>query len=105
MPPRKTPLRVVKPDESAPAAKPKPPSSVVSALESGGRVDELRAMQMRVARAIDDPNTPARDLASLTRRQIEIGREIDAIEKAAEEEAAEDAAAATPDEPWDAANI
>jgi hypothetical protein len=28
---------------------------------------------------MDDPNTPARDLAALSRRQLEIGKEIEAI--------------------------
>ena len=36
-------------------------------------------MRRRIARALDDPNTPGRDLASLSRRQLEIGKEIEAI--------------------------
>lgn len=36
-------------------------------------------MRRRLAVALDDPNTPARDLAALSRRQLEIGKEIEAI--------------------------
>jgi hypothetical protein len=35
---------------------------------------------------MDDPNTPARDLAALSRRQLEIGREIEAIVVAEDED-------------------
>ena len=76
---------------------------VEDAAEAGDRLAELQAMRLRVARAIDDPNTPPRDLAALTRRQMEMGREIEAIEKAAEEEAREHDGAAIEDEAWDAA--
>lgn len=71
---RKTPLRAVAPDETR-AALP----SILEAAEAGSRLDELRAMRRRLARALDDPNTAARDLAALSRRQIEIGRDIEAI--------------------------
>ena len=99
---QKPDLRIVADGDSG-SAKAKRPSTVVAAIETGSRVDELRAMQLRVARAIDDPLTPARDLAALTRRQIEIGREIDAIEREAEEEAREHEA--TPDDEWDASAV
>ena len=72
MPARK-PLRAVTEDE-----KPRP-SSILEAAEQGSRIEELRAMRRRIARAMDDPNTPARDLAALSRRQLEIGKEIEAI--------------------------
>lgn len=98
---RKTPLRAVQDGEKPPAAK--KPGTVTQAAEDGTRLDELKAMRLRVARAIDDPNTPARDLAALTRRQIEMGKEIEAIEKAAEEDAREQSEAA--DEEWDESAI
>lgn len=72
---RKT-LRAVSPDEKA---EPKIPKTILEAAEQGSRVEELRAMRRRIARAMDDPNTPARDLAALSRRQLEIGKEIEAI--------------------------
>ena len=68
------PLRAVTADEVR-----EPPKSILDAAEQGSRIEELRAMRRRLARAMDDPNTPARDLAALSRRQLEIGREIEAI--------------------------
>ena len=70
---RKTPLRVVEPEERA------RPSTILEAAEQGSRIEELKAMRRRLAVALDDPNTPARDLAALSRRQLEIGKEIEAI--------------------------
>ena len=73
---RKSSLRAVKADEK-PA--PKTPKTILEAAELGSRLEELRAMRRRIARALDDVNTPARDLAALSRRQLEIGKEIEAI--------------------------
>ena len=55
-------------------------------LEAGDRLEELRAMRRRIAVSLDDVTTPARDLAALSRRQIELGKEIDALEARAKEE-------------------
>jgi len=93
-------LRAVAPGEKPPT---KAPTTVVGALESGSRRDELVAMRLRIARAIDDPNIRGADLAALTRRQIEIGKEIDAMDTAAEQEAAEHGDVA--DEAFDASAI
>lgn len=61
----------------------------------------LESLRDTIAKAIDD-GVPARDLASLSRRLLEIKRELAALE--VEEEGDEiDAASATPDEPWPAA--
>lgn len=63
-------------------------------------------MRARVAAAVEDDDTPPRDLAALTRRLLEIANEIAAIE--AQTALAEDsvaAAAAIPDEPFDSATI
>lgn len=89
-------LRAVSEDEKA---APKRPRTVVESAEAGSRIDELRAMRLRLARAIDDPNTPARDLAALSRRQLEIGREIEAIEIAEDED--QSVIVRTDDEAWD----
>ena len=80
MPARK-PLRAVEPGEKRDA-----PKTILEAAEAGVRLEELRAMRRRIARAMDDPNTPARDLAALSRRQLEIGREIEAIVVAEDED-------------------
>lgn len=73
--PRK-PLRVVADDEAPPRRQ---PMSVADAAESGTRLDELLAMRRVIARRIDDEKTAARDLASLSIRQMSIGREIEAL--------------------------
>ncbi len=81
-------------------------ASVSEAASNGSRLDLLVAMRSRVATAVDNPDTPQRDLASLTRRLLEIANEIATIE--AQQELAEDsiaAAAAMPDEPFDSAAI
>ena len=70
---RKASLRAVAPEEKA------RPTTILEAAEQGSRFEELRAMRRRLAVALDDPNTPARDLAALSRRQLEIGKEIEAI--------------------------
>ena len=93
---RKT-LRVIAPDEKA--VPPKRPSSILEAAEQGSRIEELRAMRRRIARAMDDPNTPARDLAALSRRQLEIGREVEAIVISEDEE--HSVVVQTDDEAWD----
>lgn len=78
------------------------PSSVTEAAAEGTRLDLLVAMRARVAAAVENPDTPPRDLAALTRRLLEIANEIAAIE--AQAELSEDSvavAAAVPDEPFD----
>lgn len=85
MPPakrRKTPLRSVAPDEMPPA----PPKvmTILEAAEADDRLAELIAMRRRLAKALDDPNCPPRDMAALSRRQLEIGREIEAMKALAE---------------------
>jgi hypothetical protein len=91
-------LRVVQPDE-----KPKPQRrrklTVTQAAEKGTPRDLLVAMRDRVAKDVESLNTPARDLAALTRRLIEITKEIEAIDAAGEEGDGNDP---TPDEGWDA---
>lgn len=94
MPARKTPLRAVGDDEKA---EPKKAKSIEEAAESGDRLAELKAMRLIIARAL--PSAPARDMAALSRRQIEIGREIEAIEVAEDQERG--VVAHTEDDAWD----
>lgn len=95
---RKTPLRVVA-DGDAATGKKKPPLTVKSAAETGTRRDLLVSLRARIAQDIDNPNTPARDLAALSRRLLEIAKEIEAID-AHEEKDEVGAAADVPDEEW-----
>ncbi len=98
---RKPTLRAVSPDE---APKPrKVPTTVAQAVESGTRRDELVTMRARIARAIDDPDIRGADLAALTRRLLEASKELEALDKAAEEEG--HGADVSPDEDWDASAI
>lgn len=78
-------LRAVEPGD----VEPRPVTSVSDAAEFGTRVDELVQMRKVIARAIDDETTSARDLAALTRRQIEISKEIEGLRKEWAEEARE----------------
>ena len=74
----KAPLRSVAPGETAPkSAKPK---TVSEAADSGTTRELLVAMRARIAKAVEDPNTPARDLAALTKRLVEVVRDIEAID-------------------------
>lgn len=96
---RKPSLRAVAPDETAE----KTPTTILEAAEAGSRLEELRAMRRRIARAMDDPNTPARDLAALSRRQLEIGKEIEAIQMADDDD--HSVIASTNDEALDPAAV
>lgn len=93
--PTKPSLRAVAANETAD----RKPSTILEAAERGSRIEELRAMRRRIARAMDDPNTPARDLAALSRRQLEIGREVEAIVISEDDE--HSVVAHTDDEAWD----
>lgn len=78
------PLRAVSEDEKAHRT---PPKSISEAADSGTTRELLVAMRARIARAVEDPNTPARDLAALTKRLVEVVRDIEAIDAREEQEA------------------
>ncbi len=96
----KTGLRAVGSDEKA---EPKKLTTVSQAVASGTRRDELVAMRARIAKAIDEPNIRGADLAALSRRLLEIGKEIEALDLAANEDSGGDSA--SPDEAFDAATV
>lgn len=81
-------LRAVGSEES-----PCPPKTVSQAAESGTTRELLVAMRSRIARAVEDSGTPARDLAALTKRLVEVVRDIEAIDARQEQEATRHAAA------------
>ena len=83
----------------------RPPKTLEQAARDGDDIAELKAMRLRLAKALANPDTPARDLASLSRRQIEIGREIRALEALAQQEAAEGDDKPAADEEFDASAI
>jgi hypothetical protein len=55
-------------------------NSVKSAAEGGTDRDLLVQLRNRIAADIDDPGTPPRDLAALTRRIQEIVKDIKALD-------------------------
>ena len=81
---RKSPLRAVEPGEKA---NPPAPVTIEEAAERDDDLGQLRLTRRAIARKLDDPNCPARDMAALSKRLMEIGKEIAAIEaRAAQEE-------------------
>lgn len=112
MPPRKraaskpagktSSLRAV-PDAPAEAAAEESvaPKTVEQAAADGTPRELLVALRTRIAQEVQNPRCPARDLASLSRRLLEISREIEQLDA---EEKGDDVgnAAATPDEGFDA---
>lgn len=69
----------------------------VGVAAEGSRADLLRALRDRIAADID-AGVPARDLASLSKRLLDISKELDDLEGAADDDVS--AAATTPDEAW-----
>lgn len=88
-------LRAVGPDE-----KPVPvPRTIEEASQRGDELSELRLTRVAIARKLDDPNCQARDMASLSKRLMELAREIAAVEARMAEEAED--AEVVGDEAWD----
>ena len=91
-------LRAVAPGDEPPR---KPRVTTVSAAAAkGDRLAELRAMRKVLARVIDDKSTPARDLAALTRRLIEVSRDIESEEAKLKEQEAQVTANDAGDAQW-----
>jgi hypothetical protein len=97
---RKVPLRAVAAGETA---RPKPPTTVTDAAANGTPRDLLVTMRARIAEAVEDQNTPARDLAALTKRLVEVMRDIEAIDAREKQEAQRNADVI--DETFDASAI
>lgn len=100
MPRKQSSLRAVTPDEKPSRKK----LTVTQAADAGTQRELLVAMRGRLARAVEDPNTPARDLAALSRRLLEVVRDIEAIDSSGREDDVGQAAA-TADESWDESAI
>lgn len=79
------------------------PGPVSEAAASGDMRDLLVAMRTRVASAVESENTSPRDLAALTRRLLEIAKDIEAIDAADEED--EGDGSSTEDAPWSEAPL
>jgi hypothetical protein len=60
--------------------------TIEEAAERDDDLGQLRLTRRAIARKLDDPNCPARDMAALSKRLMEIGKEIAAIEARAAQE-------------------
>lgn len=80
-------------------ALPQPPKTVTDAADRGSTRELLVAMRTRIAKAVENENTPARDLAALTKRLVEVVRDIEAIDARNLQEAS---SGPTEDEAWSA---
>lgn len=98
---RKAPLRVASEGETAPVVTPK---TITQAAEKGTTRELLVAMRARIASAVENQNTPARDLAALTKRLVEVVRDIEAID-AREEQAGGDQGVPIEDGAFDASAV
>jgi len=77
-------LRVAGPGDA-----PIPPRTIEEAAEAGDQLALLEALRRRLAVACQDEKTPPRDLAALSRRLIEVDRDIKALRMREAEEAAD----------------
>jgi len=82
---RRSPLRAVAEGEIPPV--PDPPKTITQAAEHGTTRELMVAMRARIAKAVENENTPARDLAALSKRLIEVVHDIEALDARAEQEA------------------
>jgi len=103
-----TALRAVKPGEKA-APRPRTakaaPKTVTQAAADGSTRELLVALRARVATSVQDPTTPARDLAALTRRLQDIVKEIEAIDLREKQDLEAKANEADIDESFDASAV
>lgn len=91
-------LRAVSPHEKA------PPKSITEAASTGTHRELLVAMRDRIAKAVEDPTCPPRDLASLSRRLHELSKDIEQHDALEAEEVATGGGSVA-DEAFDASAI
>lgn len=87
-------LRAVQDGETVP----KVPESVLEAVEHGDSRDVMVTLRKRLAAAVDSCTTPARDLAALSRRLLEVDKTIREIDLARAERERQTVIEATEDE-------
>jgi hypothetical protein len=73
-------LRAVPGPGGRPRGRPRKGQTVAEAAASGTPRELLVALRARIAGALDDPDTPSKDLSSLSRRMQEVCRDIAAID-------------------------
>ncbi|MDO4888150.1 MAG: hypothetical protein Q3979_05545 [Actinomycetaceae bacterium] len=77
--------------------------SVAVAAKSGDQKELLLALQDRIAVAVQDPATSPRDLAPLSRRLMEIAKELEAIKEQEREDGS--IVVDVEDEPFDPSSV
>lgn len=86
-------------DRPAPKRYPRSRTPIATAARSGDRRRLLASLRDSIAKQLDEGVAP-RDMASLSKRLVDIANEIAEIDAALEGDDVSDAAA-TPDEAWD----
>lgn len=76
------------------------PMSVTRAAKSGNKVLLLETLRDRLAKQVQDPDCPPRDLASLSKRLLEVCDELDKA-RAAKAKEADELDEDAEDEAWD----
>lgn len=81
------------------------PRSVAVAARSGSKLNTLLALRDRIAKEIQNPDCPAREIASLSKRLMEVMGEIETVEAQDREREAKRTAgprmvSASSDEEW-----
>lgn len=79
--------------------------SITEAANRGTVRELLAATRDRIAVAVENPNTPARDLAALTKRLMEVVREIESIDARKEQDGDEDSRSAVEDGTFNASAV
>ncbi len=74
------------------------PTTVAQAVKDGSPRDVLMTLRARIAQTIDAPDTPPRDLAALSRRLVDIDKELRDMEATEKEES--EYGAVSEDEEW-----
>ena len=93
---RKAKLRIAEPGEVAPQ-----PTTVAEAASLGDELGMLTFTRERIAKAIDSERTPARDLAALSKRLMEVQQQIAEVEGREQEKGG----SRVEDEPFDPASL
>jgi hypothetical protein len=97
MPPRKPHIRAVGDDETPP--EPPKRKTITEAATDGDYRGMLEGLRSRIAQQVESPNCPSRDLAALSRRLIEIAKELEALDAAGVGDRS--VVADTEDDAWD----
>ena len=99
MPSKPSHLRVTAPDEKP--AEPVVPLTIEQAAEADDQLALLVALRARLAKACQDEDTPARDLAALSRRLVDVSQDIRTLRaQLQEEKEGEPDGSGTEDAPW-----